>query len=131
MVLISWDHHGMVYLGPVSETFPAEGYRFLYPGAMSLFGFIGFSVLRIPDGYSSPLYLIPLIVSVILTYGMFWFIWIYFGAGIAVGCLAAPYVLAEMAGVTMPVWVRSVLVYVAFVGAVLCTDLAVHLGEFG
>ena len=121
----------MVYLGPISETFPTQGYRFLYPGAMSLFGFIGFSVLRIPDGYSSPLYLIPLIVSVILTYGMFWFIWIYFGAGIAVACLAAPYVLAEMAGVTMPVWVRSVLVYVAFAGAILCADLAVHMGEFG
>ena len=69
-----------------------EGYRFLYPGAMSLFGFIGFSVLRIPNGYSSPLYMVPLIVSVILTYGMFWFIWIYFGVGIAFACLAAPYV---------------------------------------
>ena len=71
----------MLYLGPVPETVPTEGYRFLYPGAMSLFSFIGFSVLRIPNGYSSPLYLVPLIVSVILTYGMFWFIWIYFGAG--------------------------------------------------
>ena len=121
----------MVYLGPVSETFPVEGYRFLYPGAMSLFGFIGFSVLRIPNGYSNPLYLVPLIASVILTYGMFWFIWIYFGAGIAMACLAAPYVLAEMAGVTMPIWVRSVLVYVAFVSAMLCADLAVHMGQFG
>ena len=121
----------MVYLGPISETFPTEGYRLLYPGAMSLFGFIGFSVLRIPNGYSSPLYLIPLIVSVILTYGMFWFIWIYFGAGIAFACLAAPYVLSEMAGVTMPIWARSVLVYVAFVGAMLCANLAVHRGQLG
>lgn len=121
----------MVYLGPISERFPVEGYRLLYPGAMSLFGFIGFSVLRIPSGYSSPLYLVPLIVSVILAYGMFWFIWIYFGAGIAFACLAAPYVLSEMAGATMPVWARSVLVYAAFIGGMLCADMAVHMGQFG
>lgn len=121
----------MVYLGPATEAFPPGGYRFLYPGAMSLFGFIGFSVLRIPRGWSSPLYLIPLFTSVVLCYGMFWFIWVYFGLGIALACLAMPYILAVLAGVTMPVWVRSVLVYLAFLGGILCTDLAVHLGQFG
>ena len=36
----------MVYLGPVSETFPVEGYRFLCPGAMSLFGgWVGFQFI--------------------------------------------------------------------------------------
>lgn len=121
----------MVYLGPASEALPAEGYRFLYPGAMSLFGFIGFSVLRIPQGWCNPLYLPPLFVSVVLSWGMFWFIWAYFGVWIAFACLAAPYVLAELAGLAMPVWVRSVLVYLAFVGGILCTDLAVHLGQVG
>lgn len=120
----------LVYLGPMSETFPVEGYRFLYPSAMSLFGFIGFSVLRIPQGWSSPLYLPPLFVSAVLGYGMFWFIWVNFGLGIAAACLAAPYVLAMVAWVVMPVWARSVLVYLAFVGAILCADFAVHLGTF-
>lgn len=121
----------MLYLGPAPQTLPAEGYRLLYPGAMSLFSFIGFSVLRIPRGWSSPLYLIPLFVSVVLGYGMFWFIWTYFGLAITLACVAAPYVLAELAGVTMPVWARSVLVYLAFVSGILCADLAVHLGQFG
>ena len=111
----------MVYLGPASDSFPAEGYRFLYPSAMSLFGFIGFSVLRIPQGWSNPLYLPPL----------FGFIWAYFGVWIALACLAAPYVVAELVGIAMPVWVRSVLVYLAFFGGILCTDLAVHLGQLG
>ena len=72
-------------------AFPAEGYRLLYPGSLALFGFIGFSVLKIPDGWSNPLYLAPLFVSVVLTYGMFWFVWAYFGALIAFACLAGPY----------------------------------------
>ena len=73
----------MVDLWPVAAAFPAEGYRMLYPGSLSLFGFIGFSVLKIPNGWSNPLYLAPLFVSVVLTYGMFWFVWAYFGALIA------------------------------------------------
>jgi hypothetical protein len=121
----------LIYLGATPETLPTEGYRFFYPWAMSLFGFIGFSVLRIPRGWSNPLYLVPLFVSVMLSYGMFWFIWAWFGVWIALACLAAPYVLAELAGIAMPVWARSVLVYLAFVGGILCTDLAVHLGQFG
>ena len=121
----------MVYLGPVSETFPTQGYRFLYPGAMSLFGFIGFTVLRIPGGWSNPLYLAPLFVSVVLTYGMFWFVWAYFGTLIAFACLAGPYVLAEIAGSMLPVRIRSILVFVAFVGSIVCADMAVHLGKLG
>jgi hypothetical protein len=121
----------MVYLGPASETFPPEGYRLLYPGAMSLFGFIGFSVLRIPQGWSNPLYLVPLLVSVMLSWGMFWFVWIDFGVWIAGACLAGPYVLAVGAGLVMPVWMRSVLVYVALAAGILCADMAVHMGQLG
>src|ERR1700761_9236769 len=117
----------MVYLSSGSESFPAEGYRFLYPGAMALFGFIGVSVLRIPRGYSNPLLLVPLFVSAVICYGMFWFIWAYFGAGIALACVGAPYLVAELTSVAVPIWLRSVLVYVAFFGAILCADLAVHM----
>jgi hypothetical protein len=121
----------MVDLWPVTAVFPAEGYRMLYPGSLGLFGFIGFTVLKIPDGWSNPLYLAPLFVSTVLTYGMFWFVWAYFGALIAFGCLATPYVLAEITGMLLPKRVRSVLVFVAFAGSILCADMAVHLGQFG
>ena len=121
----------MVDLWPTAATFPAEGYRMLYPGSLALCGFIGFTVLNIPGGWSNPLYLAPLFVSVVLTYGMFWFVWAYFGALIAFACLAAPYVAAEVTGSLLPIPVRSVLVFVAFVGSILCADMAVHMGEFG
>ena len=121
----------MVDLWPVSAAFPAESYRMLYPGAMSLFGYIGFSVLKIPGGWSNPLYLVPLFVSVVIAYGMFWFVWAYFGALIAFASLAAPYVLAEITGMLLPIRVRAILVFVAFAGSILCADLAVHMGEIG
>ena len=84
------------------------------PARSSLFGFIGFTVLKIPGGWSNPLYLAPLFVSAVLTYGMFWFVWAYFGALIAFACLAGPYVLAEITGSMLPIRVRSMLVFVAF-----------------
>ena len=71
------------------------------------------------------------IVSVVLTYGMFWFVWAYFGALIAFACLAGPYVLAEITGIMLPIRVRSILVFVAFIGSILCADMAVHMGELG
>lgn len=112
-------------------SFPPEGYRMLYPGSLWLFGFIGFTVVKIPGGWSSPLYLAPLFVSVVLTYGMFWFVWAYFGALIAFACLAGPYVLAEITGTMLSVRVRSILVFVAFLGSIVCADMAVHMGELG
>jgi hypothetical protein len=115
---------------PVVTAFPAEGYRLLYPGSLSLFGFIGFSVLKIPDGWSNPLYLAPLFVSVVLTYGMFWFVWAWFGALVAFACLAAPYVLAEITGM-LSIRIRSILVFVAFAGSIICADMAVHMGAIG
>ncbi len=121
----------LVDIWPAASTFPVEGYRFLYPGSLSLFGFIGFSVLTIPNGWSNPLYLVPLFISVVITYGMFWFVWAYFGGLIAFACLAAPFVLAEISGVLLPIPVRSVLVYVALVGSIVCADMAVHMGELG
>jgi len=121
----------MIGLSPVVVVFPPEGYRLLYPGALALFGFIGFTVLRIPGGWSNPLYLAPLFVSIVLTYGMFWFVWAYFGALIAFACLAGPYVLAEITGSILPIRVRSILVFVAFAGSILCADMAVHMGELG
>jgi hypothetical protein len=121
----------MVDLWPVTAGFPAEGYRMLYPGSLALFGFIGFTVLKIPDGWSNPLYLAPLFVSAVLTYGMFWFVWAYFGALIAFACLAAPYVLAEITGSVLPIRVRTILVFLAFFGSILCADMAVHMGELG
>ena len=121
----------MIDLSPMAAAFPAGGYRMLYPGALSLFGFIGFTVLKIPGGWSNPLYLAPLFVSVVLTYGMFWFVWAYFGALIAFACLATPYVLAEITGILLPIRARSILVFIVFFGSILCADMAVHLGEFG
>jgi hypothetical protein len=121
----------LIELWPVAAAFPAAGYRMLYPGSLSLFGFIGFTVLNIPGGWSNPLYLAPLFVSAVLTYGMFWFVWAYFGALIAFACLAGPYVLAEITGSMLPIRVRSVLVFVAFLGSILCADMAVHMGELG
>ena len=114
-----------------TTSLPAQGYRLLYPGSLALFGFIGFTVLRIPGGWSNPLYLAPLFVSVVLTYGMFWFVWAYFGALIAFACLAGPYVLAEITGCVLPVRIRSILVFVAFAGSILCADLAVNAGQLG
>ena len=118
-------------LWPVTAAFPPEGYRMLYPGSLSMFGFIGFTVLNIPNGWSNPLYLAPLFVSVVLTYGMFCFDWAYFGALIAFACLATPYVLAEITGILLPIRARSILVFIVFFGSILCADMAVHLGEFG
>ena len=84
-----WDRtDGRSLAGDVGD--PQEGYRLLYPGSLALFGFIGFTVLKIPGGWSNPLYLAPLFVSAVLTYGMFFFVWAYFGALIAFGCLAGP-----------------------------------------
>ncbi len=121
----------MVDLWPAAVAFPAEGYRTLYAGSLSLFGFIGFTVLKIPGGWSNPLYLAPLFVSVVLTYGMFWFVWAYFGALIAFACLAAPYVLAEITGSLLPIRIRAILVFVAFLGSIVCADMAVHMGALG
>src|SRR5579863_1988768 len=121
----------MVDFWPVTVAFPTEGYRLLYPSSLALFGFIGFSVLKIPGGWSNPLYLAPLFVSVVLTYGMFWFVWAYFGALIAFACLAAPYVLVEIAGSLLPTRIRVILVFVAFFGSIVCADMAVHMGELG
>jgi hypothetical protein len=121
----------MVELWPAAAAFPPEGYRLLYPSSLALFGFIGFTVLKIPDGWSNPLYLAPFFVSVVLTYGMFWFVWSWFGALIAFACLAAPYVLAEITGSMLPIRVRSILVFLAFVGSIVCADMAVHMGELG
>src|ERR1700675_1106690 len=121
----------MIELWPVAAAFPGASYRMLYPGSLSLFGFIGFTVLNIPGGWSNPLYLAPLFVSAVLTYGMFWFVWAYFGALIAFACLAGPYVLAEITGSMLPIRVRSMLVFVAFLGSILCADMAVHMGELG
>ena len=86
-------------------------------------------MLKIPNGWSNPLYLAPLFVSVVLTYGMFWFVWAYFGALIAFGCLAGPYVLAEITGALLSIRIRTILVFVAFFGSILCADMAVHMGE--
>lgn len=121
----------MVDLWPATTAFPTEGYRILYLGSLWLFGFIGFTVLRIPGGWSNPLYLAPLFVSAVLTYGMFWFVWAYFGALIAFACLAGPYVVAEITGSLLPIRIRSILVFIAFFGSILCADMAVHMGELG
>ena len=122
----------MVDLWPVAAAaFPPGGHLLLYPGSLALFGFIGFSVLKIPDGWSNPLYLAPLFVSVVLTYGMFWFVWAYFGALIAFACLAGPYVLAEITGSMLSIRIRAILVFIAFALSILCADMAVHMGEFG
>jgi hypothetical protein len=114
-----------------ATTIPAESYRLLYPGSLALFGFIGFSILKIPGGWSNPLYIAPLFVSVVLSYGMFFFVWAWFGALIAFASLAGPYVLAEIAGAMLPVRIRSIVVFVAFAGSVICADMAVHMGEPG
>jgi hypothetical protein len=114
-----------------AASLPPDGYRLLYPGSLALCGFIGFSILKIPGGWSNPLYIAPLFVSVVLSYGMFFFVWAWFGALIAFACLAGPYVLAEIAGSVLPVRLRAIMVFVAFAGSIVCADLAVHLGEFG
>ena len=116
-------------VGLWSSAFPPEGYRLLYPGSVTLFGFIGFTVLNIPGGWSNPLYLAPLFVSVVLSYGMFWFVWAYFGALIAFACLAAPYVAAAIAGALLPIRARSILVFVMLAGSLVCANMAVHRGE--
>ena len=121
----------VVDLWPGSIVFPAEGWRMLYPGSLALFGFIGFTVLKIPGGWSNPLYLAPLFVSAVLTYGMFFFVWAWFGALIAFACLAGPYVLAEITGSLLPIRARAVLVFMAFAGSIVCADMAVHLGHLG
>ena len=110
---------------------PAETYRLLYPGSLALCGFIGFSILKIPGGWSNPLYLAPLFVAVVLSYGMFFFVWAWFGVLIAFACLAAPYVVAEIAGSMLPVRIRAILVFIAFAGSLVSADMAVHRGEFG
>jgi hypothetical protein len=112
-------------------AFPAETYRLLYPGSLALCGFIGFSILKIPGGWSNPLYIAPLFVSLVLSYGMFFFVWAWFGVLIAFACLAGPYVLAEITGSMLPVRIRAIMVFVAFVGSIVCADMAVHMGKFG
>ena len=121
----------LVDVWPATVPLPAEGYRFLYPATLSLFGFIGFTVLKIPGGWSNPLYLAPLFVSAVLTYGMFFFVWAWFGALVAFACLAGPYVLAEITGSLLPIRARTVLVFMTFAGSIVCADMAVHMGEFG
>ena len=119
-------------IGYTSATaLPAEGYRLLYAGALALCGFIGFSVLKIPGGWSNPLYMAPLCVCVILSYGMFFYVWVWFGVAIAAACLAGPYVLAEIASCMLSTRIRSVLVFITFAASVVCADMAVHMGEFG
>src|ERR1700684_2420995 len=49
----------------------------------------------------------------------------FFGALIASACLAGPSVLAEITGVLLPIRIRTILVFVAFVGSILCADMAV------
>ena len=120
----------MADMWPATASFPAEGYRMLYPGSLVLFGFIGFTVLKIPGGWSNPLYLAPLFVSVVLTYGMFWFVWAWFGALVAFACLAGSYVLAEITGSLLSTRIRSALVFLAFAGSIVCADMAVHMGEW-
>ncbi len=110
---------------------PAEGYRLLYPGSLALCGFMGFSILKSPGGWSSPLYIAPLFVSVVLSYGMFFFVWAWFGVLIAFACLAGPYVLAEITGSMLPVRVRSIVVFLAFAGSIVSADMAVHMGALG
>ena len=39
--------------------------------------------------------------------------------------------LAEITGALLPIRIRTILVFVAFVGSILCADMAVHMGEFG
>ena len=62
---------------------------------------------------------------------MFWFVWAWFGALIAFACLAGPYVLAEITGNLLSIRIRSILVFVAFAGSILCADMAVHMGAIG
>ncbi len=112
-------------------SLPTEGYRLLYPGSLALCGLIGFSILKIPGGWSNPLYIAPLFVSVVLSYGMFFFVWGWFGALIAFACLAGPYVLAEITGSMLPIRIRTTMVFVAFAGSIVCADMAVHMGELG
>jgi hypothetical protein len=50
---------------------------------------------------------------------------------IAFACLAGPFVLAEITGSILPIRVRTILVFVAFLGSLVCADMAVHLGELG
>lgn len=119
----------MVDLWPGTVTVPDESYRMLYPGSLSLFSFIGFTVFTIPGGWSNPLYLAPLFVAVVLTYGMFWFVWAYFGALIAFTCLAGPFLLAEINGTLLSARLRALLVFAAFAGSLVCANLAVHMGE--
>ena len=119
----------MVGLWPAAAQFPPEGWRMLYPSSLALFGYIGFTVLSIPGGWSNPLYLAPLFVSSVLIYGMFWFVWAYFGAVIAFACLAAPYLAAEVGGIILPVRARTILVFVAFACSLLSAYMAVHMGE--
>jgi hypothetical protein len=114
-----------------ATALPPEGYRLLYTGALALSGFIGFSVLKIPGGWSNPLYIAPLFVCVVLSYGMFFYVWSWFGVLIAAACLAGPYVLAEITSCMLSIRIRSILVFIAFAASVVCADMAVHMGEFG
>ena len=119
-------------IGQASATaLPLEGYRILYAGSLALCGFIGFSVLKIPGGWSNPLYIAPLFVCIVLSYGMFFYVWIWFGVLIAAACLAGPYVLAEIASCMLPIRIRSILVFIAFAASVVCANMAVHMGELG
>jgi hypothetical protein len=108
---------------PSETALPVEAYRLLYAGALALCGFIGFSVLKIPGGWSNPLYIAPLFVCVVLSYGMFFYVW--------AACLAGPYLLAEITSCMLPIRIRSILVFVAFAASVVCADMAVHMGELG
>lgn len=116
---------------PSETALPVEAYRLLYAGALALCGFIGFSVLKIPGGWSNPLYIAPLFVCVVLSYGMFFYVWSWFGVLIAAACLAGPYLLAEITSCMLPIRIRSILVFVAFAASVVCADMAVHMGELG
>src|SRR6476660_5973668 len=96
---------------PPATVLPAEGYRLLYAGSLALCGFIGFSVLKIPGGWSNPLFIVPLFVCAVLSYGMFFYVWSWFGVLIAAACLAGPYVLAEITSCMLPIRIRSILVF--------------------
>jgi hypothetical protein len=40
-------------------------------------------------------------------------------------------VLAEITGSLLPIRLRSILVFIAFAGSILCADMAVHMGTLG
>lgn len=110
---------------------PGLDWRLLYPAAVMLFALMGFTLLKIPRGFSHPAFVVPAFVSVVLSYGLVPFVWLRFGMMIAAATLATSYILAECAALILPRRVLMALIYVLFVGGVVCTDYAVHLTGIG